>query len=583
MRSSDAPHTDMWPEGWGTSVMADTLGDLYNSSNNSSAGEEETPQDLPEWLVRLDQAATLLMTFNTITLMLGMGAATYWKEFWEHLKRPWACLIGLACQFVLLPALGFGLCLAFRLPPYEALGVLILACSPGGAFSNFFTYWVNGDLALSIMMTALSSLLAFGVMPLNVWLYSSRWTDQELLVPYVNILISLVIVTVPVIFGMVVRHFSRKWASYLSKVCSALGWAGALTCGVLLILRYWDTIVRSSIYLVIIAAVTPLSGFLVTYILVKIVCFSHKICRTVAIETGCQNMVVATSIILLSFPEPQARGQMVLFPVLYGLCQLAEALVAAGLFQVWFFAHRDDVTEEEITSVVDTSLLTSIPVPAHKLSQMRMEQMADYSTVPNMRSGPAPPPQHTEIYGYRQCPSNEEWREPDGTKVFLPRRRSTHDSEIAWDETAPGTLHMTPNMFTTHDNGSTTDYPLGDSTDLDVYSDEVLESARSYDSDGPCSPSLSNKGVPNMFPVTENDFQSDFPSDQEDSPHPYGSPIPSYRGRLLDSAAVDRQGDSPRSASPKSPSPAPYERPFAFYHGDVRLGQTQQFSTFGRK
>lgn len=68
------------------------------------------------------------------------------------------------------------------------------------------------------MMTALSSLLAFGVMPLNIWLYSWRWTDQELQVPYVNILISLVIVTVPVVVGMVVRHFSRKWGSYLSKV-----------------------------------------------------------------------------------------------------------------------------------------------------------------------------------------------------------------------------------------------------------------------------------------------------------------------------------------------------------------------------
>ena len=60
-----------------------------------------------------------------------------------------------------------------------------------------------------------------------------------------------------------------------------------------------------------------------------------------------------------------------LFPVLYGLCQLAEVLVVTGLFQAWIFAHRHDVKEEEITSVLDTSLLTSIPVPAHKLSQVR--------------------------------------------------------------------------------------------------------------------------------------------------------------------------------------------------------------------
>ncbi|KAG7165378.1 Solute carrier family 10 member 6-like 1 [Homarus americanus] len=110
--------------------------------------EEVVQEEVPEWLVMLDHAVTLIMTCNTITLMLGMGAATYWKEIWHHLRRPWGCMIGVVCQFVLLPAVGFGLCIIFQLPPYQALGVLILTCSPGGAFSNFFTYWVDGDLAL---------------------------------------------------------------------------------------------------------------------------------------------------------------------------------------------------------------------------------------------------------------------------------------------------------------------------------------------------------------------------------------------------------------------------------------------------
>ncbi|KAG0725450.1 Solute carrier family 10 member 6 [Chionoecetes opilio] len=294
-----------WPEGWPTSWVAGRLEVLHEAPHNSSGEERPTPHELPQWLVRLDQAAALLMTLNTVTLMLGVGAATYWKEFWDHLKRPWACLVGVACQFVLLPAVGFSLCLAFHLPPYQALGVLILVCSPGGAFSNFFTFWVDGDLALSIIMTAVSSVLALGMMPLNVWLWSWRWTDQEVQVPYLNILISLVIVTAPVFVGMMVRHYSSRLASYVAKVCGVVGWAGAITCGLLLILRYWDIIVKSSIDLVIIAVLTPLTGFSVAYILVKILCFSHKICRTVAIETGCQNMVVAISIILLSLRSPR--------------------------------------------------------------------------------------------------------------------------------------------------------------------------------------------------------------------------------------------------------------------------------------
>lgn len=75
---------------------------------------------------------------------------------------------------------------------------------------------------------------------------------------------------------------------------------------------------------------------------------------------------------LLTRVPVQVRGQMVLFPVLYGLCQLAEVFVATGLFQAWVFAHRHDVTEEATISVVDTSVLTSIPVPAHKDSPVRL-------------------------------------------------------------------------------------------------------------------------------------------------------------------------------------------------------------------
>lgn len=158
---------------------------------------------------------------------------------------------------------------------------------------------------------------------------------------------------------------------------------------------------------------------------------------------------------------------------------------------------------------------------------------------------------------------------------------------------------MASGSYTTYDHYDTTiDYPQRDETNFHPYSDNVVESALSYDSDGPCSPTLSNKGVPNMFPVTESDFttdfqsdfpsdfMSDFPSEREDSPIPYGSPVPSCRGRPLDPATVEDQGaaggDTLTTATPTSPhSPASCPRPFAFYHQDVRLGQTQQFSTFG--
>ncbi|KAK7086108.1 hypothetical protein SK128_001242 [Halocaridina rubra] len=134
-----------------------TLNDSYTAALTSTTNAEDvidTTQTIlitterPEWVVILDYTSTILMTCNVIILMLAMGAATYWREIWDHVKRPWGCLFGMVCQFGFFPALGFGLCIGLQLPTYEALGVLILVCSPGGAFSNFFTYWVDGDLGL---------------------------------------------------------------------------------------------------------------------------------------------------------------------------------------------------------------------------------------------------------------------------------------------------------------------------------------------------------------------------------------------------------------------------------------------------
>ncbi|XP_037794002.1 ileal sodium/bile acid cotransporter-like [Penaeus monodon] len=177
----------------------------------------------PVWEVVLDNVATVIMTVNTITLMLGMGSAIYLRELWGHMRRPIGAVVGMLGQFLVLPATGFALSLAFGLQPYEALGVLMISCSPGGSFSNFFTFWVDGDLALSIMMTTCSSLLAFGGMPFNLWLYSRHWMSDDsttLVIPFGSIITSLAFITVPVVIGMIIRHFHEKAASIITKVGS---------------------------------------------------------------------------------------------------------------------------------------------------------------------------------------------------------------------------------------------------------------------------------------------------------------------------------------------------------------------------
>ncbi|CAL4152935.1 unnamed protein product, partial [Meganyctiphanes norvegica] len=140
------------------------------SSNNTTFLHVE-----PKWRIILDKTASLMMMVITVSAMLAMGAATSWREVWNHSKNPSRAIIGMVGQFVMLPALSVCMSLAFSLTPTEAIGVLVVSCSPGGSASNFFTYWLDGDLALSIVMTTWSSALSVGTMPLNIWIYSRIW------------------------------------------------------------------------------------------------------------------------------------------------------------------------------------------------------------------------------------------------------------------------------------------------------------------------------------------------------------------------------------------------------------------------
>ncbi|KAA0189700.1 hypothetical protein HAZT_HAZT004790 [Hyalella azteca] len=119
-----------------------------NCTNNTEDAECLNEPSWPQWKKTLDFAATVIMASNTANLMLGMGSATDWRIVISHAWPPVGILIGMAGQFIILPACGATLAWAFKLTPYEAMGVLMVSSCPSGSFSNFFTYWVDGDLAL---------------------------------------------------------------------------------------------------------------------------------------------------------------------------------------------------------------------------------------------------------------------------------------------------------------------------------------------------------------------------------------------------------------------------------------------------
>ncbi|CAL4109928.1 unnamed protein product [Meganyctiphanes norvegica] len=323
-----------------------TLSPLNSSSFVRSINVTEVQEP---WKAVIDQIATIIMTLNVINFMLGMGCATYWREVWVHMRRPIGCAIGMTGQFILLPAVSFGLAVLFKLKTYEALGALMISCSPGGAFSNFFTFNVDGDLALSIVMTTFSSILAFVGMPFNLWLYSKHWMgdeDQPLVIPYTSILSSLAFVTLPVGIGMGIRSFRENWASKIVKISSLLGWVGVCVVFVLWLIIYWPVFLQATPMIAVGAILLPILGFSFAYALAKITCQSHQVARTIGVETGCQNMAVAISIIILSFHDPQEKAQIIIFPTLYGITLLV--LMFGGIFLWKLYKKRCGKPDEDM-------------------------------------------------------------------------------------------------------------------------------------------------------------------------------------------------------------------------------------------
>ena len=152
-------------------------------------------------------------------IMFGLGLSLTLGDFARVAKQPKAVIIALLCQLIVLPAICFGLVLAFQLPPVLAVGMMMLAASPGGTTANLYSHLFRGDIALNISLTAVNSVIAVVTLPLitnfAIWYFDPF--DDELGMQWAKALEVFAIVLVPVAIGMVVRHFWPRFADRMDK------------------------------------------------------------------------------------------------------------------------------------------------------------------------------------------------------------------------------------------------------------------------------------------------------------------------------------------------------------------------------
>lgn len=152
-------------------------------------------------------------------IMLGLGLTLTLEDFKRVVAVPKAVAIGLACQMLILPVICFGIAKAFGLPPELAVGLMLLAASPGGATANLFSHLANGDVALNITLTAVNSVLSLLTLPFIVNFALIQFMGEGKIIPlqFDKVIQVFAIVLIPVAIGMAIRNRSLSLAKGLEK------------------------------------------------------------------------------------------------------------------------------------------------------------------------------------------------------------------------------------------------------------------------------------------------------------------------------------------------------------------------------
>ncbi|XP_006988391.1 ileal sodium/bile acid cotransporter [Peromyscus maniculatus bairdii] len=292
----------------------------------------------------LSLVMSTVLTILLALVMFSMGCNVEIHKFLGHLRRPWGIFVGFLCQFGIMPLTGFILSVAFGILPIQAVVVLIMGCCPGGTASNILAYWVDGDMDLSVSMTTCSTLLALGMMPLCLFIYTKTWVDSgTIVIPYDSIGTSLVALVIPVSIGMYVNHKWPQKAKIILKIGSI---AGAI---LIVLIAVVGGILYQSAWIIepklwIVGTIFPIAGYCLGFFLARIAGQPWYRCRTVALETGMQNTQLCSTIVQLSF-SPEELNLVFTFPLIYSIFQIIFAAILLGIYVAYKKCHGKNNTE----------------------------------------------------------------------------------------------------------------------------------------------------------------------------------------------------------------------------------------------
>ena len=231
-------------------------------------------------------------------VMFGMGMTLKLSDFKVVFTKPKAVITGILSQFIIMPLLAFLLVKIFNLDPALAVGVILVGSCPGGTSSNVMTYLAKGDVALSVGMTACTTILAPVVTPALVLLLGGATIN----VSYMSMLMSIVqVVLVPIVLGFVINHFFEKFAQACAKVLPLVSVIAICLIIMAVVAANAAKIMTVGWLIVVVVMLHNLCGYALGYGVGKVLGLSRDQMRTLSIEVGMQNSGLATSLATVHF------------------------------------------------------------------------------------------------------------------------------------------------------------------------------------------------------------------------------------------------------------------------------------------
>ncbi|WP_232320176.1 bile acid:sodium symporter family protein [Herbidospora daliensis] len=260
-------------------------------------------------------------------IMFGLGLSLTLRDFADVATRPKAVVIALVAQVLILPAVCFGLVVLFDLEPLLAVGMMLLAASPGGTTANLYSHLFGGDVALNVTLTAVNSVLAAFTLPLVVNLSIGHFVEDgaELGLQADKVLQVFALVLIPVVIGMLVRAWRRSFADRADKpvrIASALVLAAVIVGAIVQEReRLLDHLASVGLVAVLFSAISLTVG----YWLPRLFRVERRQAIASGMEIGIHNSTLAITIALS--PTLLNNSTMSIPPAVYGVLMFGTTLV----------------------------------------------------------------------------------------------------------------------------------------------------------------------------------------------------------------------------------------------------------------